>query len=63
MRPIQERKPKKKYYIIHDGEMVGESFAVSPEKAVTNWWWKHVKHEDEFSIRTYGPEELDAVEA
>lgn len=63
MKPIPERKPKKKYYIIRDGRMVGESFAVSPEKAVTNWWWKNVKHGDEFSERTYGPNSLDAVEA
>lgn len=63
MKQITNRKPKKRYYIILHGSMVGESWAVSPEKAITNWWWKNVKREDEFAERRYEPSELDAIEA
>lgn len=42
--------------------VMGESIAVSPEKAINNWWWKNVKGEDEFSPRHYDPSEFDAVE-
>lgn len=63
MRPIKQSRPKHKYYIILDGQMVGESWAVSPEKARANFWWKNVKGEDEFSPRDYDPEDFDVVEA
>ena len=53
---------KRKYRIMLRGVCVGESIAVSPEKAINNWWWKNVKGEDEFSPRYYDPSEFDAVE-
>lgn len=56
------RKPKKHYYILHNGEKVGESWAVSPEKAIVNFWWKNIKGENQFSSRDYGPDDFDAVE-
>lgn len=56
-------KSKKKYYIMLGGRHVGESWAVSPQKAVSNWWWKNIKGENEFSPRDYDPEDFDAVEA
>ena len=62
-RPADMPKSKKKYYIIHHGYHVGESWAVSPEKAITKWWWKNVKGGDEFSPREYSPSDFDAVEA
>lgn len=63
MKPIRTTKPNRHYYIMLDGDMVGESWAVSPEKAITNWWWKNVKDENEFSPREYDPNDFDAVEA
>ena len=63
MKPITTRKPKKKYYIIHAGEMLGTTWAVSPEKARTNFWWKYIKGEDEFTPRECDPEDFDVVEA
>lgn len=38
MRPIKEKKPKKRFYILLDGQKIGESWAVSPEKARANFW-------------------------
>ena len=35
---------KKKFVILLDGEKVGESWAVSAEKAITNHWWKFITH-------------------
>ena len=60
MRP--ERKPKKHFYIIRDGRKVGESWAVSPKKAIANYWWKSVKKESALSSRNYEPTDFDAVE-
>lgn len=57
------KSPKKHYYIIKNGRKVGDSWAVSPQKAVTNWWWKYVKCKNEYSPREYGPDKLDAIEA
>lgn len=56
------RKPKKHYFILHNGIQVGESWAVSPAKAISNWWWKHVKGEDEYSSVVYSQKDFDAVE-
>lgn len=56
------RTPKKHYYIIHNGKMVGESWAVSPKKAIANYWWKKVKGESALSSREYEPTDFDAVE-
>lgn len=64
MKPITgTQKPKKHFYILLNGSKVGESWAVSPEKARTNFWWKCVKGEDEFSPRDYDPKDFDVVEA
>ena len=62
MRPIGGRKSKKLFYILYNGKMVGQSWAVSPEKARVNFWWKFVKGEDERSAREYNPEDFDVVE-
>lgn len=67
MKPIGDRdkikKKKNHYYIILNGTKVGETWAVSPEKARTNYWWKYVKGEDEFSFRMHSPEDFDVVDA
>ena len=63
MRPIKEKKPKKRFYILLDGQKIGESWAVSPEKARANFWWKNVKYGDEYSPSEYDPEDFDVIEA
>lgn len=55
-------KKKKHFYIMHNGNYVGESWAVSPEKAINNFWWRSVKCGNEFSPRDYNPSDFDAVE-
>lgn len=62
MKPIRERKPKHHYFILLGGEKVGESWAVSSQKAITNWWWKHIKDESAMTPRDYDPSDFDAVE-
>lgn len=62
-KPKDIPKSKKKYYIILHGEHVGQSWAVSPRKAITNWWWRNIKGSNEFSPRDYSPDDFDAVEA
>lgn len=57
------KKPKRHYYIIFNGSYVGETWAVSAEKARNNYWWKKVKQEDANSIRTYNPSDFDVIEA
>lgn len=63
MTPIKLPAKKRHFYIIHNGEMVGESWAVSASKAITNWWWKNIKGEDEYTPREYEPSDFDAIEA
>lgn len=65
MKPIGAKPKKKKihYYIILHGKYMGESWAVSPAKARTNFWWKFVKECDEYSPREYDPEDFDVIEA
>lgn len=63
MKPVGNRKPKKHYYIMLDGRYMGDSWAISPEKARTNYWWKYVKECDKFSPRDYDPEDFDVIEA
>lgn len=60
---VQVKKPKKRYYILLNGDKVGETWAVSAKKAINNFWWKQVKNENQFSQRDYDPEDFDAVEA
>lgn len=64
MKPIGAMdKPKKKhYYITLNGEYMGESWAVLPEKARANFWWNFVKDGDEYTPRSYDPEDFDVVE-
>lgn len=65
MRPVRlpaDPKPKHHFAILLDGEFVGESWAVSPAKAINNWWWKNVKYQDEMTPRDYDPSDFDAVE-
>ncbi len=57
------RKTKKRYYILFDGLKVGETWAVSPDKARVNFWWKYVKGECETAPRGYDPEDFDVIEA
>ena len=56
------KKPKKHYYILLDGEKVGESWAVSSAKAINNFWWNNVKDGNVYSPRDYDPADFDAVE-
>ena len=63
MKPIEGKSRKRHYYIILNGKHIGESWAVSPKKAIANFWWRWVKENDEFTPRTYNPEDFDAVEA
>lgn len=63
MKPIGNKKTKKHYYIILNGDYIGDSWAVSPEKARANFWWNYVKECDEFTPRELDPEDFDVVEA
>ena len=49
------------YYILLDDEYVGQTWAVSEAKAVTNYWWKLVKEEDPFTVRNYEPSDFEAI--
>lgn len=55
------KQPKRHYYILHNDEYVGQTWAVSEAKARTNWWWDNVKFNDEFNPRTMDPDELEAI--
>ena len=56
------KQPKRHFYIILNGEYVGETWAVSAAKARNNFWWKNVKQENEYSPRDYNPDDFDVVE-
>lgn len=60
---MTSKKPKKRYFILRSGCMVGETWAVSPAKARNNYWWKYVKSCDPFAPRKYEPDDFDVVEA
>lgn len=55
------KQPKKLYYILHDDEYVGQTWAPSGDKAVTNYWWKTCKGGDPFAYTDYKPTDFDAV--
>ncbi len=57
------KKPKRHFYIIRDGKHVGDTWAVSPEKARVNFWWKYVKYGNPYTISEQSPEDFDVVEA
>jgi len=63
MEAYKVKKPKKHYHIILNGECVGDSWAVSPVKAINNYWWKSIKNENQMSPRYCDPADFDAVEA
>ena len=52
---------KKFYYILHDGEYAGQTWAVSEEKATNNYWWNNCKCGDPFTITDYKPSDFEAV--
>lgn len=60
---MQTKKPKKHFYILLNGDMVGETWAVSAEKARVNCWWNNIKNGCEYSPRDYDPEDFDVAEA
>ena len=60
---MKTNKPKKHFYILLNGNKVGDSWAVSSEKARANFWWRNVKNGDEYSPREYDPEDFDVIEA
>lgn len=55
------RQSKKFFYILLDGEYVGQTWAVSEAKARNNYWWKFVKEEDPYTVRGYEPSDFEAV--
>lgn len=57
------KQPKKRYFILLDDEYMGQTWAVSEKKAVTNYWWKFVKEEDPFTVRQYDPSDFEAIQA
>lgn len=57
------RQPKKRYFILLDDEYMGQTWAVSEKKAVTNYRWKFVKEEDPFTVRQYDPSDFEAIQA
>ena len=54
------RKSKRHFYIIKGGRQVGETWAVSAEKALANYWWKNCKHGDRFAYTEYKPSDFTA---
>ena len=55
------RLPKHKYYIMCNGHYVGESWAVSEEKACTNYWWKNDKKCNAYTSTNMSPKDYEAV--
>lgn len=56
------RTPKRRYAIIYEGKKVGESWAVSAEKAINNYWWINDKNRSQFTQTDIRPSDYDAVE-
>ena len=56
MRPV-----KRKYNIYRNGRKVGESWAVSEEKAINNYWWRECKKYDQFTYTDYRRCDFEAV--
>lgn len=53
---------KKRFAILLDGEKVGESWAVSSDKAITNHWWKYDKLCNPYTRTNMSKHDYDAVE-
>lgn len=65
MKKVNRPEKKRKYIVFHKatGKNYGETYAVSPEKAINNVWWKYIKHRYLFTETDVRPDDLDAVEA
>lgn len=59
---MAERRPKKHYAVLLDGEFYAETWAVSAKKAICNAWWKYEKEESAFTSAYYSVDDFDAVE-
>lgn len=46
--------------IYYNGRKVGETTAVSANKAATNYWWKNCKGGDRFAYTEYKPSDFTA---
>lgn len=55
-------KSKRHFAIYHNGYMVGETWAVSPQKAINNFWWRAVKYGNRYHYGRIELEELEAIE-
>ena len=49
------------YYILLDDEYVGQTWAVSEEKATNNFWWNNCKGGDPFAYTDYKPSDFEAI--
>lgn len=58
MKPVKVR-----FDIYHYGRKVGESWAVSAEKALNNFWWREIKKFDKFTQTEYKPSDFVAISA
>lgn len=48
------------FEIFYKGRKVGETTAVSADKAKTNYWWKNCKNGDRFTYTEYKPSDFVA---
>lgn len=48
------------FEIFYKGRKVGETTAVSADKAKTNYWWNNCKHGDKFAYTEYKPSDFVA---
>lgn len=49
------------YYILLDGDYVGQQWARSEEEACSRYWWKNVKDGDKYSYRFMDPSDFEAI--
>lgn len=58
-----KQKKKHHYMVLLHGKPYAETWAVSPQKAISNAWWKYEKCEDVYNGRyDYTVDDFDAVE-
>lgn len=57
MKPV-----KRRFLILYEGRTVGESWAVSADKAINNYWWRECKKYDQYAYTNYRPSDFDAIE-
>lgn len=53
---------KRRFSIYHNGKKVGESWAVSEEKAINNYWWRECKRYDQYAYTDYRPCDFVAMD-